>query len=712
MASTTEIAALLAATDAQGRVDPLAYEAQRLILQHQGLGSVDAAALVRALPASPGFTAFDRTTLFSAIDQRLDTPQERQRFADALDQANLSDGWLERLGEQAAEVGGQAYDSTRTAVRWADTQVSDGLAAAQRSTRDTAAAPGVLPGLRAEAQAGNNLVGNVQQGYGFVTGGAGHAVSTLGDTVDLVRMGTRLVTDPNYRDVVVGMVRIYAAEVVADPHKPIDQARSAATQALQQWQQGLAQAQREGREHEYVGSAAGAAGVEILATLVPASKLGKLGKAARIMEDIAPRAAGEAGEAGEASEGLADAARAERVGTGARDAGELAPERGAALPGRAGAYAEALEEVGQAAQRGGAAGEGAQQLLRGLVGQARQDGHLDDLVRAARATDNVEGLLRSGELAPRELTAILKRNPDVFDGRIDFPTALDHSTQGVDLTRLTTRQLGDIGEAIQTHELVKQGYSDIVAIKNRSGHGIDLVGRNPDGDLEFFEIKTSAKGIAPAQHGDPEEFVAKRIDLAIRAEKHWDPKNTIPGLNDIADGIRREIGPEAENINVTWVRLNLSRSPDSPHLQIERKVDPWVKPTAPKQTMLTPGDAGHPDHAVFDKMLRTVQRDGRWNEGQSHNIAASLLQEYKADALCKTLDSVRIGGSADAPRVFAVSSPHGEKGPDFHVHVEAEHAAQRPVSESFAQVQQLNQQQALAQETEQQNQAQRGPRMS
>ncbi|ARR12628.1 XVIPCD domain-containing protein [Xanthomonas citri] len=709
MASTTEIAALLAATDAQGRVDPLAYEAQRLILQHQGLGSVDAAALVRALPASPGFTAFDRTTLFSAIDQRLDTPQERQRFADALDQANLSDGWLERLGEQAAEVGGQAYDSTRTAVRWADTQVSDGLAAAQRSTRDTAAAPGVLPGLRAEAQAGNNLVGNVQQGYGFVTGGAGHAVSTLGDTVDLVRMGTRLVTDPNYRDVVVGMVRIYAAEVVADPHKPIDQARSAATQALQQWQQGLAQAQREGREHEYVGSAAGAAGVEILATLVPASKLGKLGKAARIMEDIAPRAAGEAGEA---SEGLADAARAERVGTGARDAGELAPERGAALPGRAGAYAEALEEVGQAAQRGGAAGEGAQQLLRGLVGQARQDGHLDDLVRAARATDNVEGLLRSGELAPRELTAILKRNPDVFDGRIDFPTALDHSTQGVDLTRLTTRQLGDIGEAIQTHELVKQGYSDIVAIKNRSGHGIDLVGRNPDGDLEFFEIKTSAKGIAPAQHGDPEEFVAKRIDLAIRAEKHWDPKNTIPGLNDIADGIRREIGPEAENINVTWVRLNLSRSPDSPHLQIERKVDPWVKPTAPKQTMLTPGDAGHPDHAVFDKMLRTVQRDGRWNEGQSHNIAASLLQEYKADALCKTLDSVRIGGSADAPRVFAVSSPHGEKGPYFHVHVEAEHAAQRPVSESFAQVQQLNQQQALAQETEQQNQAQRGPRMS
>ncbi|WAW89005.1 hypothetical protein LPY96_11845 [Xanthomonas citri pv. malvacearum] len=706
MASTTEIAALLSATDAQGRVDPMAYEAQRLILQHQGLGSVDAAALVRALPASPGFATFDRNAFFSAIDQRLDTPHERQRFADALDQANLSDSWLERLGERAFEAGGQAYDATRNAASRAGAQVSDGLATAQRTARHPTADPGASPALRAAANVGSNVIGEAQQGYGFVTGGATHALSTLSDTVDLARMGVRLASDPNYRDVVVGMVRIYAAEVAADPHKPIDQVRSAVTQAWQHWEQGLAQAQRDGREREYIGSATGAAGVEILATLVPASKVSKLGKAAQIMEDIAPRAAAEA------SEGLADAARAERAGARAHDGTEYAPERHAGLPGRARAYAEGLEEIGQAARRGGEAGEGAQQMLRGLVGQARQDGHLDDLVRAARATDNVEGLLRSGQLEPHELTAILKRTPGVFDGRIDFPTALDHSTQGVDLTRLTTRQLGDIGEAIQTHDLVKQGYSDIVAIKNRSGHGIDLVGRNPDGDLEFFEIKTSAKGLAPAQHGDPEQFVAKRIDLAIRAEKHWDPKNTIPGLNDIADGIRREIGPEAENINVTWVRLNLSRSPDSPHLQIERKVDPWVKPTAPKQTMLTPGDAGHPDHAVFDKMLRTVQRDGRWNEGQSHNIAASLLQEYKADALCKTLDSVRIGGSADAPRVFAVSSPHGEKGPDFHVHVEAEHAAQRPVSESFAQVQQLNQQQALAQETEQQNQAQRGPRMS
>lgn len=706
MASTTEIAALLSATDAQGRVDPMAYEAQRLILQHQGLGSVDAAALVHALPASPGFATFDRNAFFSAIDQRLETPQERQRFADALDQANLSDGWLERLGEQAAEVGGQAYDSTRTAVRWADTQVSDGLAAAQRSTRDTAAAPGVLPGLRAEAQAGNNLVGNVQQGYGFVTGGAGHAVSTLGDTVDLVRMGTRLVTDPNYRDVVVGMVRIYAAEVVADPHKPIDQARSAATQALQHWEQGLAQAQREGREHEYIGSAAGAAGVEILATLVPASKVSKLGKAAQIMEDIAPGPLPRPAKAWPMPRVPNALVRAPTTALSMR------PSAMRACPA---ALAPTPRGWRKSARPPGVVVRPAKGRSRCCAGWSARPARTATwtIWSAPRAPPTTsKASLRSGQLAPRELTAILKRTPGVFDGRIDFPTALDHSTQGVDLTRLTTRQLGDIGEAIQTHDLVKQGYSDIVAIKNRSGHGIDLVGRNPGGELEFFEIKTSAKGMAPAQHGDPEQFVAKRLERAIDAQGHWDPKNTIPGLKSIAQDISREIGPEAENINATWVRLNLSRSPDAPHLQIERKIDPWVKPAAPKQTMLTPGDADHPDHAAFDTILRTVQGDGRWNVAESHNIAASLLKEYKADPLCKTLDSVRIGGSADTPCIFAVSSPHGDKAPHFHVRVEAEQAAQRPAAESFAQVQQLNQQQALAQETEQQNLAQRGPRMS
>ena len=55
---TSDIAALIAATDRNGQVDPIAYEAQRLILENQRMGTVDADALVRDLQRSPGFGQF------------------------------------------------------------------------------------------------------------------------------------------------------------------------------------------------------------------------------------------------------------------------------------------------------------------------------------------------------------------------------------------------------------------------------------------------------------------------------------------------------------------------------------------------------------------------------------------------------------------------------------------------------------------------------
>ena len=58
---TTEAAALVAATDRNGNVDPIVYEAQRLILENQRMGTIDATALVRNLERSPGFERFDRT---------------------------------------------------------------------------------------------------------------------------------------------------------------------------------------------------------------------------------------------------------------------------------------------------------------------------------------------------------------------------------------------------------------------------------------------------------------------------------------------------------------------------------------------------------------------------------------------------------------------------------------------------------------------------
>jgi hypothetical protein len=75
-ASTIDIAALLHATGADGRVDPLAFAAQRLILQHESIDVVDAKALAEALLAEP-FPApgtapgIDRDALIGAVLERL-----------------------------------------------------------------------------------------------------------------------------------------------------------------------------------------------------------------------------------------------------------------------------------------------------------------------------------------------------------------------------------------------------------------------------------------------------------------------------------------------------------------------------------------------------------------------------------------------------------------------------------------------------------------
>jgi hypothetical protein len=75
-ASTVEIAALIAATDKDGRVDPTRYEAERLILENMRIGGIDADALASSIPSSPAFEQ-DRDGLLRTIGARLDSPQEK-----------------------------------------------------------------------------------------------------------------------------------------------------------------------------------------------------------------------------------------------------------------------------------------------------------------------------------------------------------------------------------------------------------------------------------------------------------------------------------------------------------------------------------------------------------------------------------------------------------------------------------------------------------
>ncbi|MGO0999839.1 hypothetical protein [Lysobacter sp. CA196] len=81
-------------------------------------------------------------------------------------------------------------------------------------------------------------------------------------------------------------------------------------------------------------------------------------------------------------------------------------------------------------------------------------------------------------------------------------------------------------------------------------------------------------------------------------------------------------------------------------------------------------------------------------------MTAALLKAYAADSLTKQIDRVAIGvapGTGEKT-AFAVYSPHGDRGPHFDVRVNVEQASKEPAEQNLAKTEQLQQQQALAQQ--------------
>ena len=679
-ASTVEIAALFAATDRDGRVDPTRYEAERLILQNQSLGSIDAESLVRGIQASPAFEG-DRDQLLRAIDSRLNTQAEQKRFAEALDTANITDGFIERKWEQAAELIGDAYHSAKDKVEWGDTYLTKQMSWAYQRAGEVESNPDATDEQRRAAGLARDTVGKAQELYGESSGGIVHSLNTLKGFVDLGEMGYRFTTDENYRDLLIGTAKLYAAETMDDPSKPVRDLRNAATQALEDWEKDYKQAKVEGRERQFLGETEGAIGVEIAATLVPVSKLGKFGKVASSLDRTG-------------AEGL------EEVAELASDANRALRRANEAPTPHVG------ESLGEATARSARAAEAAGDVLRAEIRLFRDDGKLGQLIETAHKTGNIEGFLRSGELAPRELTEMLKRDSLMFAGKVDFTEALDISTKGATLTGLTTKQLGDIGEAIHTYDLVKAGHTDIVAIKNNSGHGIDLVSRNPASELEFSEIKTSAQGMSKGQRGDPVDFVGSRLDRAINQQGHWAEQNTIPGLNETARQLRTEIadqGGRVTEVNAKWVQINLSKSPSSTKLDVDKTVEDWVKPEPKKQSLLeslNPAEQGL-HQGIFGKAKEKGLDDER-----AENLAAQGLLAFKQDKIVKNADDIGIYRD----RLFVTSFPHGrDREPNFHVSVDVNDASKKPAQETLQQVAKLQQQQAQDRLLQQQTQQQDSP---
>lgn len=715
---TIHIAALLSATDRDGEVDPMAYEAQRLILQHQRLGSIDADGLVRDLQGTLGFEIFDRDTFLQSIDARLDTLAEKKRFAEALDTANITDTRLERAGEFAGEVIGGAYDVAKDGVEWGDRYLTGKMSWSYQWAERSINAPDANPLEREAALAAREAVGKAQELYGTGRGGFVHALDMVDDTVNLAKLGYRFTTDENFRNLLIGTAKLYAAETMDDPGKPARDVRNAAFNALERWEDGLTKAKADGREQQYLGETTGAVGVELAATLVPVSKMAKFGKLAGALDADTPDALVEmATLAGDAQRAIARAEAAPPLSTAGPASGSVNSDQ-LQLPGRLPSSKGIdipdvpglpdLQGPRGVLSSGRLAAEAGEQILDAQIRLYRDAGKLDQLIDAAHKTGNVEGLLRSGELSPKELAEIAKKDVSIFEGKVGFREAVGISVDGVNLATLSKRQLGDIGEALHTFDLIEKGHTDIMSIKNASGHGIDVISRDPTGTLQFDEVKTSAQGQAKAQRGDPEDFVIKRIERAIGQEKHWAERNTMPGLREVVEKIRDDIiDPNTnelrQNLNTKWVQINLSHSSGSPKLDVEKTVADWVEPEIKKQRLLEPLSQ---DHQALHQGILEKGLDQGLDKERAQNLAAQGLLTFMNDPLTSRADYVGIHDE----RLFIIYFPFGHgTDPNHYVNLKVDVAAQTPAHETLQQVAKLDQQQTQERIAQLQAPQQEGP---
>lgn len=705
---SADIAALAQATDTSGNVDLTAYQAYRLIYSHQSIDGLDAKGVVNDIVRSPAYASEQGREqvgpLVEAISARL-APAEAKRFGAALDAANVNESWVERNYERYIEepvVAGYETAKVKTgeALGWTDKQISDNLAEARKWANEARDNPQNSYLERAAAGLSGYGTGEAQSSYGAMKGATSHGLGMIGDTIDLAKFAHQFSNDRDFRNLVMGAAAVYANSAVEDPAKVPRDIKNAAVGAWNEWEAGYEKATKENKEQEYVGGIKGAAAIEIIATFVPATKLtnlAKVAKAAEVADDLAPVAGKIAGRV-EAHAGK-----------------ELASE-----------LVELAHDAQKLQAKGGSAAESADLMFQGLAGVKRSQGELGELVEGFRKSGNLDGLLQSGALSPKELGHLARKDISMFEGQVSMEKAVDAYIGKRKLSELTDPEVGDIGEAFVSNKLAKNDYTDLVAIQNKQGHGIDVVGKNSDGHWESFEVKASVQGKARKQFGDPEEFITDRLERAKAQQGSWAPKNM---WEEQAQATAAKILDETTdlttgkvNIESKWARVNIERDPATGAIKGEPEIEKWKTPIERQQDrqlerslrQKTPVDDGHPDHAMHEQIRTKVtelgQQHGVSNE-VNDRMTASLLTLAKDNGLTR-VDHVLLNNATDkltaAQNVFVVQGLPSDPAM-LRADMPTVQAANTPVEQSFNQLEQINQrlaQQQIEQQTLDQAQTQ------
>ncbi len=148
---------------------------------------------------------------------------------------------------------------------------------------------------------------------------------------------------------------------------------------------------------------------------------------------------------------------------------------------------------------------------------------------------------------------------------------------------VSTKAKGEIGEAEAIKKLKEDGFTEVVQIQNNSGHGIDVIARNPEtGNVKCVEVKANTSQLSEAQRKGGEEFVKDRLDRATSGEGHYKIPPNSEQMKLDAEKAKDWIS-DAENVDYEVHRVKVDNTTGAPGQPEVTKWDPKPKKPKPKK---------------------------------------------------------------------------------------------------------------------------------
>lgn len=161
---------------------------------------------------------------------------------------------------------------------------------------------------------------------------------------------------------------------------------------------------------------------------------------------------------------------------------------------------------------------------------------------------------------------------------------------------LGNQRVGDIGEQVVVDNLIADGYTEILQIQNNSGHGVDVIARNPtNGHVKAVEVKANSSQLSEAQRLGGEAYVQDRLERAATGARGY---GVPPNPAELPQNARlaQEWIADAPQVDYEVHRIPVDRTAGTTGTPEVNTWDPVPRRTqTPPATSTSGGDVASPE---------------------------------------------------------------------------------------------------------------------